>query len=1220
MKPLTLKIAGLHSFREEQVIPFDQLASRGVFGIFGSTGSGKSTILDALTLALFGRVVRAKHKTQGILNTAEDTLTVSFLFELQTTRGNQRFRVDRKYVKKDAVSVRHQHSRLIVMDAVGGDQVVAEGESNVTGAVEDLLGMKAEDFTRAVVLPQNKFAEFITLDGAGKRKMLQRLFALERYGRELTDRLQARVNLVATGLEGITGELAGLGDASGEAMARAEKLARKARAQAREVDARLKKTEHSYEKAKQIWTWQEELQQVEKGQAAHAARSGEISALEQRLEAGERAARVLPLIRARDEVAALEAEGRKAQKEAAALVQSCQTRAAHCRDVYEIAQKRLEKQGPVLLGRKSALEAAHKQEQELRNWENEIQQNLKQRQAQIQTLDKIEKSIRQQESGLGALQNEIQQVQGELARNQVTGARREQVALLNQAADLLELAAEAHVKAAAEVQRRQVTLDKATEERENTAADLAALIRRWGELRDQEEKAVPPVSDEALARQEMWLVQFRDGLDQLVKMGHRLQQAQDNVAGLVQELARLQHEQQQAGAKSEQINGHLAALQEQYQRAYLQNNRVLAARLAQDLADGAPCPVCGALEHPQPAPVVVEAALDSEQLTRLRERISRGEEIAREATARVNALAAAVLGTEARLAVARKDLEQLEQEIQTLGGRLWGGDFALPRDWNQARQGWHREAEQREQNFKEQQKQLAHWREQRQQAQALLNSLQDQLTQKRAGDAAAEQKVTAASNELAGARDVLRAAAKDWEKTNRHLQAALARLDEGQSTRAVPGVHGAGEGIKTARQALKQLQAMDRAAEEAGKRLEQLRSQMEQGRGEMEKARQDQNTLATALAGLEARLGEQQKQLTQRQETIKGVTGGKPAATVIARVQEQIYVLQQQVRTARAASEEAENKKMEAERALAGSNTYLTTMEIRLAQCRQELAEALQKNMFTTAGEATDAVLDEEETASCRQILDHYRDEEKRLQAAIRRLQELLGGNEISPSRWLALQNKLEETRNEKEEATKNLIEAEKDRQDLKHRHTRWQELEQQRQMLDRQLTHLKTLKKLLWGDRFVQFLAHEQLEFVVRQATVRLKKMTGGRYALLVDADSNFLIRDDANGGVTRPVTSLSGGETFQASLALALALSTQIQLRGRHPLEFFFLDEGFGSLDQNALETMVSTLEGLHLEQMTIGVISHVAELQQRIGCKLLVEPAQTGGRGSRVRLDFT
>jgi exonuclease SbcC len=68
--------------------------------------------------------------------------------------------------------------------------------------------------------------------------------------------------------------------------------------------------------------------------------------------------------------------------------------------------------------------------------------------------------------------------------------------------------------------------------------------------------------------------------------------------------------------------------------------------------------------------------------------------------------------------------------------------------------------------------------------------------------------------------------------------------------------------------------------------------------------------------------------------------------------------------------------------------------------------------------------------------------------------------------------------------------------------------------------------------------------------------------------------------------INSLSGGEVFMTSLALALALSSKIQLRGKYPLGFFFLDEGFGSLDQEKLDKVMSALEKLHDKHRMVGV----------------------------------
>lgn len=82
MRPRYLEIEGLQSFKDVQTVDFDRLGEMGLFGIFGPTGSGKSTILDAITLALYGNVQRAQNRTQGIMNTDVDIMRVLFVFDL----------------------------------------------------------------------------------------------------------------------------------------------------------------------------------------------------------------------------------------------------------------------------------------------------------------------------------------------------------------------------------------------------------------------------------------------------------------------------------------------------------------------------------------------------------------------------------------------------------------------------------------------------------------------------------------------------------------------------------------------------------------------------------------------------------------------------------------------------------------------------------------------------------------------------------------------------------------------------------------------------------------------------------------------------------------------------------------------------------------------------------------------------------------------------------
>ncbi|WP_269085071.1 SbcC/MukB-like Walker B domain-containing protein, partial [Rathayibacter tanaceti] len=140
------------------------------------------------------------------------------------------------------------------------------------------------------------------------------------------------------------------------------------------------------------------------------------------------------------------------------------------------------------------------------------------------------------------------------------------------------------------------------------------------------------------------------------------------------------------------------------------------------------------------------------------------------------------------------------------------------------------------------------------------------------------------------------------------------------------------------------------------------------------------------------------------------------------------------------------------------------------------------------------------------------------------------------------------------------------------------------------------------------------RLEEIVGAANLRLETMTSGRYTLLHDdslayrrASSGLGIDVlDAFTGVRRQPASLSGGETFLASLALALGLADVVSMQsGGITLETMFIDEGFGSLDAETLETALGTLDALRTGGRTIGLISHVDAMRERlpIGLRVVV-----------------
>ena len=147
----------------------------------------------------------------------------------------------------------------------------------------------------------------------------------------------------------------------------------------------------------------------------------------------------------------------------------------------------------------------------------------------------------------------------------------------------------------------------------------------------------------------------------------------------------------------------------------------------------------------------------------------------------------------------------------------------------------------------------------------------------------------------------------------------------------------------------------------------------------------------------------------------------------------------------------------------------------------------------------------------------------------------------------------------------------------------------------------------------------------ILRHANTRLMQMTAGQYELERIGAENQRSQSgldlgviDHYNGTRRNVKTLSGGESFKASLALALGLSDEVQSSaGGIRLDTLFLDEGFGSLDEESLELAIRVLSGLTEGDRLVGIISHVGALKDRIDRQVVVHKARTGGSTVELRV---
>ncbi|SDE92127.1 AAA family ATPase [Sporomusa acidovorans] len=1068
MKPITLTIAGLHSFREEQEIPFGQLGELGIFGIFGPTGSGKSSILDAMTLALYGTVVRAGRRTQGILNHAEKQVKVSFTFALGQGRERRLYRVERRYVRKDQLAVSNTYSRLVVITD-GQEEVIADKDREVTEQITGLLGLREEDFTRAVVLPQGKFAEFLSLGGKERREMLQRLFSLEQYGNVLINKINEQYRTVEISYIEVESEQKGLGNASPAAVAAAQSVL----AEAKQVEVaaleQYKTAEQHYRTVNEVYGLQNELANKQSEQVFHRRQEGEMQEKAAALAAAEKAGRVTAVL---EEFAASQV----AEQKAAAFKQKIWEQVAQLTSdsqrlnaAYKEAQQTKLKREPELIERRTKLAAAVTLESEVTQLDKEVAELTKQQQVRNQACQAASHAAGGKASRSQWLTEHIKKLEQQLLAATVTADRRSQVQECLEASQSLK-----------------------------QACISAEKIKQEGIARKKHYEAIRAAAFQA----EEKLHQAEVRLDE-------------------QEAVEAKAAEQQLAAAVAQLDQLLAS-----------EKQAAASRLANLLTPGKPCPVCGSLHHPQPAGAGQSTEVDNinfeEEIIAAKERIA---------------------GLNQTLAEAGR---KVAKERQSLNGA------------------------------KEAAVALA---QQRSSAQNEVDKIREEYHQ-------AQEAIAIAGNKLTA---VLQAVGKDTGK-----------------------VFSATEALRMADELQKNMSQQDRLAEGLARQMTGYRQEREACQAEIDRLQQAVQTGAAELAALTARLQSLNDLVVAKRRELFTVTAGTPASQLALLTAQELDTIRDEEQQARVAYEQANEALTTAEQMRARSETSWLEAVKQRDHLQARLTAKLEEEGFSGMEAAQTALMPAlRQEEYCRQI-KVYTETDQRLSAQCEHLTSTLKGRSVTQAEWEQSQALFKQTETSRNAATERRVEADKEWRDLTEKYQRWSELETNRLALKERKDCLQALKNLLRGNIFIEFLAQEQMELVAWQASERLKQITQQRYALELGPDGGFLIRDDANGGVRRPVSTLSGGETFQASLALALALSAQIQLKGKYPLEFFFLDEGFGSLDQQALDVAMATLEKLHVERLTIGIISHVAELKQRMPRRLLLEPAEPAGHGSRVRIE--
>ena len=168
------------------------------------------------------------------------------------------------------------------------------------------------------------------------------------------------------------------------------------------------------------------------------------------------------------------------------------------------------------------------------------------------------------------------------------------------------------------------------------------------------------------------------------------------------------------------------------------------------------------------------------------------------------------------------------------------------------------------------------------------------------------------------------------------------------------------------------------------------------------------------------------------------------------------------------------------------------------------------------------------------------------------------------------------------------------------------QELEERKTSLLAQEQTYHTLAQDLQSNKFQEYILDSLQQELANRASVLLQQLSEDRYILQIES-GDYWVSDNWNGGEKRRVRTLSGGETFAASLSMALALSERLSMGIE--LGSLFLDEGFGTLDSETLESVTQILESLRQQDRLIGVITHIQSLADRLPTQIHVRKSING-----------
>lgn len=279
------------------------------------------------------------------------------------------------------------------------------------------------------------------------------------------------------------------------------------------------------------------------------------------------------------------------------------------------------------------------------------------------------------------------------------------------------------------------------------------------------------------------------------------------------------------------------------------------------------------------------------------------------------------------------------------------------------------------------------------------------------------------------------------------------------------------------------------------------------------------------------------------------------------------------------------------------SEKQITELEKEISGNEEAVVKALADQNFTEFKEVENILLQEIDVQLVRTKVQLFKVEFEALKKFIGELELKLKGLSFDNEQFSLTEKQFNEAQTEQKQINDSVVTKTAEIDRLEKEFVKKEELLKELAKLQKRSENLKIMMNLFKGAGFVQYVSSIYLRQLCDHANVRFHRMTRNQLSLQLNENNDFEIIDYLNEGKSRSVKTLSGGQAFQVSLSLALALAESVQANAQADKNFFFIDEGFGTQDTESVNIVFETLTNLMKENRIVGIISHVEELKEKI-----------------------